>query len=410
MAKSKSNKRGIVLAVAIMAVIMAGVIALLVCTDCLSNWNKYCQRGHDYGVDGVCKRNPKHVKPIDAEDAEYFQIESEASDKDNYIELAQIKKSAYSAMGIASNVESAYTLTATIAPAESDNQRVLWKVEFENPNSAWAKGKNPETYVKAQPTVDGSKVATVTCLKAFSEPINVIATSEDNEVASASCLCDYVKRVTGMNLNISSTTVMFSSLYTVDATPQYSEGTIDGDYAISGYKINLVSEIATALNGLSTVSHGSIDSMGNYTHYTAEYHCSTSTDAKLTVNVQEKTFSFNGTDAFDTFGTYHTGSYKDTNPGTGLLSVGSNDIVPLVSKEGSTEKAISALRSSVNNTFKQKVTAIAGAHMVFTFDFTYTYQGKSYVETTATANLKFDAETLAIHVVSLTLNNDHIVF
>lgn len=384
MAKSNSKSR-LWLIVAIVAVVVAAVIAFLWCTDCFTNWNKYCQWGHDYDEYGICQRCGVE-KDINA-DAEYFQIESEANGK-NIIALSQINRKAYSVMGIPASVESAYTLTATLSPSNADNQRVAWTVEFVNPDSEWAKGKNPAQFVKAQPTVDGSNQATVTCLQAFSEPINVIASSEDNSGASASCLCDYVKRVVGMDLQISTNTLAFGTQYTVNATPQYGAGTIDGEYSVSGYRINLVPSIANALNSLTGESFSG--------KYRAKYVCSADTPAKINVNLDSRSFSFNGSDPFDVFGSY---------------SSDMSGVVPtLVGPSETYEQAVFVLRSTVNNTFKEKVTEINGPHMVFTFDFTYTYQGQSFVQTTATANLKFDAETLAIHVLSLTLDNDHIVF
>ena len=373
MAKSKSNGK-LVLVVAIVAIVLACVIAFLVCTDCLTNWNKYCQWGHDYDEYGFCKRCGEE-KDANAQ-AEYFQIEADAS-TNKPIKLSQIARKYYSTMGIPASVESAYTLTATLEPGNSDNQRVVWTVEFVNPSSEWATGKNPANYVKAQPTVDGSTQAVVTCLQAFSEPINVIATSEDNEAATANCLCDYVKRIVGMDLEISSNTVAFGAVYTVDATPQYGEGTITGDYSENSYTLQLVSQIRDHLDGL-TYKDPKMSSV------TASY--TASSVVKINSSTVERTFSFAGSEPYDVFGSL------------AFESLGASSI------------AVSGLRTLVNNTFKQRINAISGAHMTFTFDFTYTYEGNSYVETTATAGLRFDAETLAIHVVSLSLDNDHIVF
>lgn len=369
------------LAIVVTAIVLAGVIAFLVCTDCFTNWNKYCQWGHDYGENGVCSRCGKEKEPAVA--AEYFQIQADES-ADKLIKLAQIDRKAYSVMGIPASVESAYTLTATLEPSNSDNKRVVWSVEFANPDSAWASGKNPESYVKAQPTVDGSAQATVTCLAPFSEPINVVATSEDNAGATASCLCDYVKRIVGIDLQLSSSKVAFDAVYTVEAVPQYGDGTIEGTYAVESYQISMIEDLRLALNGLEYKVQGfSGEESGHAIYY--------ATTSKLDINfdIAEHTFSFKGSEPYDVCG-------------QGLASSITNDKLRA--------NALNQLRSLVNNTFKQFVTSNSGHDMVFRFGFTYTYEGKSYVETTATANLKFDAETLAIHVVSLTLDNEHLVF
>ena len=406
MAKSKTRSR-LPLIIVVTAIVLAGVIALLVCTNCFTNWNKYCQWGHDYDEYGVCKRCGEE-KPDNAQ-AEYFQIEAEANGR-NIIALSQINRKAYSVMGIPASVESAYTLTATISPSNADNTRVQWSVEFVNPDSEWATGKDPANYVKAQPTVDGSNQATVTCLKAFSEPINVIATSEDNEGAFASCLCDYVKRVVGMDLSISANTLAFGTSYSVNATPQYSDGTIEGEYAVTGYSMTLVSDIASKLNGLQGTY--TVNSGIQKITYVATFQSSASRKINLNVDLKEQTFSFKGASPSYVFGTYTTD--KSTDGGFVGQST-SSSVVPYASGGIDTEDkyysyAISAMRSAVDNAFKNAVASVTGTHLVFTFGFTYTYGGNSYVETTATANLQFDAETLAIHVIGLTLDNDHIVF
>ena len=378
---AKSNSKGkLALIVLIVAIVCACIIAFLVCTDCFTNWNKYCQWGHNYDDYDICTRCGKEKNANAA--AEYFQIEADAS-ADKPIKLAQIDRKAYAVMGIPASVESAYTLTATLEPSNSDNKRVVWTVEFVNPDSEWAKGKNPENFVKAQPTVDGSTQSTVTCLAPFSEPINVIATSEDNKDATASCLCDYVKRLVGVDLQISTDTLMFGTQYTVNATPRYGAGTIDGEYNVTGYSLRLVDEIKNALNGLQTAR-----TVANRTTVSTYVVSDT---ASLNIDLLSNTFSFKGSSPYDAFGTVEF-TTQDVVGGHGGSTTGES------------------LQSKVDNKFKEMVNSISGAHMVFTFDFTYIYNGNSYAQTTATANLKFDAETLAIHVISLSLSDDHLVF
>ena len=97
---------------------------------------------------------------------------------------------------------SSVTLTATVEPSNATYQAVDWSVSFVNQSSTWASGKTASDYVTVTPTSDGALTATVECLSAFGEQINVTVTSRDNADASATCVCDYLKPVEDFELNI----------------------------------------------------------------------------------------------------------------------------------------------------------------------------------------------------------------
>lgn len=97
---------------------------------------------------------------------------------------------------------SSVTLTATVEPSNATYQAVDWSVSFVNQSSTWASGKTASDYVTVTPTSDGALTATVECLAAFGEPINVTVTSRDNADASATCVCDYLKPVEDINITL----------------------------------------------------------------------------------------------------------------------------------------------------------------------------------------------------------------
>ena len=94
------------------------------------------------------------------------------------------------------------TVQATIEPFDADNKAVDWSVSFVNSESTWAKGKTVTDYVTVTPESDGSLTATVKCLKAFGEQINITVTSRDNSDATASCTADYYKKVLDVGYKI----------------------------------------------------------------------------------------------------------------------------------------------------------------------------------------------------------------
>lgn len=107
---------------------------------------------------------------------------------------ARIAPTAYAANGISPQADSAYTLTATITPADANNKAVDWSIAWVNSNSAYASGKTVTNYVTVTPTSDGALTANVECKQAFGEQIKVTATSRDNPAMKAECTVDYPPR------------------------------------------------------------------------------------------------------------------------------------------------------------------------------------------------------------------------
>ena len=174
---------------------------------------------------------------------------------ENGVKLSVQKLSAeeYAANDISPLAESAYTLTATVTPADATNKAVDWAVSFVNAESEWATGKTVTDYVTVTPTADGALTANVECLEAFGEQVTVTVTSRDNAEATASCTVDYAKRMTDLTvtltaggslegqpevvLNSASSTGTIRSSFTLDTlgyssstAPTYSVGTVDDEF------------------------------------------------------------------------------------------------------------------------------------------------------------------------------------
>lgn len=98
--------------------------------------------------------------------------------------------------GVSAAAETAYTITATAQPAAALPE-IDWSIGFQNAASTWANGKSVSDYVTYTVSEDTTQ-ATVSCSKAFGEPIIITATSAYNTEAKATCKVDYVRAVTSV--------------------------------------------------------------------------------------------------------------------------------------------------------------------------------------------------------------------
>ena len=129
---------------------------------------------------------------------------NESASNDIKLMSARIAPTAYAANGISPQADSAYTLTATITPADANNKAVDWSIAWVNSNSAYASGKTVTNYVTVTPISDGNRTAKVTCKRAFgSDTILIIVTTRDGGF-TAQCSATFKGapiRVTGVTLD-----------------------------------------------------------------------------------------------------------------------------------------------------------------------------------------------------------------
>lgn len=140
------------------------------------------------------------------------------------IRLAAVKlaSSQYEDYGVSPLAETAYTLTATITPADAANKKVDWTIAFKNASSTWATGKTVTEYATVTPSADGALTAVVENVAAFGEQIIVKATSRDNAEAYATCTVEYLQRTTGYTLTLDGKTYNTAGTTTNAATPTFA--------------------------------------------------------------------------------------------------------------------------------------------------------------------------------------------
>lgn len=122
----------------------------------------------------------------------------------NGIRIKSVKIAAedYAANGISPLAENAYQLTATITPANVSETKAEWSLGFVDSESKWADGKEVTDYMTLTPTSEGSLTANVAILQAYGEPIVITVKTTDGTEYSATCICDYVKRIEKINLKV----------------------------------------------------------------------------------------------------------------------------------------------------------------------------------------------------------------
>ena len=170
---------------------------------------------------------------------------------------AKIAKEDYVANGISPLAETAYTLTATVLPADTTNKKVDWSIAFKNASSTWASGKTVTDYVTVTPSADGALTAVVACLQPFGEQIKVTVTSQDNAEAKAEVSVDYVKRLTGAGLSIGGNNTVVCSesgtSYNVTLVEEYTAGTLASVTEIETLEIGLATSVVTAIRNAAPI-------------------------------------------------------------------------------------------------------------------------------------------------------------
>ncbi|MGN0817704.1 MAG: hypothetical protein ACI4L9_01930 [Candidatus Coproplasma sp.] len=183
---------------------------------------------------------------------------------------AVLPASAYAANGISENAESAYLISATITPDNTDNKQVDFTV-------AWATScdKNILDYLVVSQTSDGSTTATISCLQPFDTQAVLTVTSRSSSSAKATATLDYRKKIASITDNIfdGDTTsikvwnVSSNPIIKVPATINWTKGTIFDSLKENSINITIAASEAlkTALINASLVT--SIDREVTYTDY-----------------------------------------------------------------------------------------------------------------------------------------------
>ena len=180
----------------LIAFLIVGVLLAAVITQGFKTANPWgwLDKEHEHSyVDGICtecgEKQPEQTGGM---------LVGESTENGISLMSKKITKADYAAYGVSPFAESAQILTATVEPSNAKDKAVDWSIGFVNANSEWATGKTVTDYVTITPESDGALTATVECLQAFGEQIQVTVTHRNNEKATASCTVDFAKKLLGM--------------------------------------------------------------------------------------------------------------------------------------------------------------------------------------------------------------------
>lgn len=188
--KSNSNKFWTGFLAVLLALVLAGTAALIgVLSDGFKDWSKF-------------KPDEEQTEQTDETAFGGGAIVNESEGNGISLMSAKIEAANYDEYGVDPLADSAYSLTATVTPANATNKTVDWTLAWVNPNSSWAKGKTVTDYASITPSGDGALTASFAVKKAFGEQMKIVCTSRQNTQAKAECTVDYAKRVTAGTLSL----------------------------------------------------------------------------------------------------------------------------------------------------------------------------------------------------------------
>ena len=206
------NKKKFIVGIAALVVAVALVIALSIGSLGFTNWNvKTWFNGWGKGLGGE----------VTVEGAESPMLVTAGEANGVLMDCRILSLAEYDEYGIDTQAESAYTITATIKPVAADDKRVEWSVAPKSGNT------NATDYITL--TQNGLS-ATVACKQAFDVQFIVTCKSLDNPNAKATCVLDYVQRVTGVTVNMPK---LNSQTAEVTYTTQSSKYTIPSNIGVT---------------------------------------------------------------------------------------------------------------------------------------------------------------------------------
>lgn len=290
----------------------------------------------------------------------------------NYMRLRSLPMTATSA----ASTDSTYFLTATVEPADADEQELEWLWDFANPASSWARGKVATDFVNVAPTSDTHN-ATVTCLGDFGEPIVITVRSKDNPEATATCTCDYVKRVKGLTLTVTDPNFVtaFGYAYEFETTAY----TLDSEIQLNNIKMEL--------------TYGFYD---GYMRAKAPNDTFRETVSRivaggvlLNVDNDNQTLSIPGGEPAALL--YFSDSYWDEET---FITI--------------TEQEIAENKRVANSLFRQCVKEYTGVQALLNLSYAIIYNGANYGSGTVSSNVNFSYDTIKIQVSNVKLSDSNI--
>lgn len=181
------------------AAFLAFLIVLGALFGGLELWGKGNVKPSNWG-----KKDPAEEPPATEQDTSGgLEIEEPDAEADAGIQLTTtvIPRKLYAQYNVMPIAETAMQVTATVTPAEAQDKLLEWHLAWQEPTNGWATGKEASEYV----TLSVSKntlTATLSCLQAFGEPLELTASIKDNSaVKSTPRMVHYRQRYEGLTVS-----------------------------------------------------------------------------------------------------------------------------------------------------------------------------------------------------------------
>lgn len=239
----KARISGIVSVIVAMAIVLVcGIGSSWFTNGDITTWFK--NWGKEIEEVGIEEEKDDNGKPVTDENGEELPV-------DEPINLPKVMtfRSAESLDGKTAAYASV-TVRVTVTPAETDVKSIVYRAEWVNGTSAWAKGKTVTEYLSVTQTEENGTDAKIECLKPLGERIKITATvtSQDDASASAECIVDFAKRVEKIEMTLTplqgntETVSTDSSNYTmnmklnsssmVKTTCSYTDFTVEDEFEV----------------------------------------------------------------------------------------------------------------------------------------------------------------------------------
>ena len=364
MAKTKNKQKGGGFAAAVLCFVLVAIVALG------AVWGTgFALTGKANPAEWSISNNAPNTDTANGTPTDGMTVTEGAA---NLMRLRSLPMTATSA----ASTDSTYYLTATVEPADADEQELEWLLDFANPASSWASGKVATDFVNVAPTSDTHN-ATVTCLGSFGEPIVITVRSKDNPEATATCTCDYVKRVKNLTLTVTDPnfTTAFGYSYEIEPTAY----TIDSDINITTIKMEL--------------AYGFYDGFmwGKVSDEDFRQTVSrTAGGVELIVDNDNQTLSIPGGEPSALLSFQN--EYWDEDDVHHTL----------------TAEKVAEYKSLANSLFRQCVKEYTGVQAVLNLAYEITYNGETYGAGILTSNVNFSYDVIKITVSNLKLSESNI--
>lgn len=263
------------------------------------------------------------------------------------------------------NADNKYVVTATVKPTDADDSELNWSVKFKDGATGWAQGKTVSDYVSVTSVSSDTKRVEVTCHKAFGAVIEVVATSKSTPEVTASCVCNYLERVTNFNFELPA---LGCGELDCNVTYDRSVCTIKSEMVLNDAYVYLTSEFENyVINQVDDLNRGQVSGVAGAIK--AEYDAA---NGKINFVSSPRRFFF-------------------IDMGDGFQGDGDDE---------------QALYDKLSRSFRDSVLTYTGVQAKVVFSYTLSYDGYEFETKEVRRDYRFDYELVKQAVTDIELDPD----